>query len=352
MGLCLGLLFLGKPETFAAGVLVTLASLLLTGWTSVFTRAGWIGLGAVVPLLACFGILAISRTGAEATDALFAAWQPVLAGRSADNAFYRTLTGVDAPGHNLLELARGVVVGGCVVGAVCLTARAFRTRFEPLYLMLAVPCAAAAWLLKAEVPAFLFGTTLIGFAAAAGFVGLLQRREPGGRAVLLTAVLALGLAGKMLLRPRIEHYGFALMLPAGILAAVGFVGLLPALLRRRGASARELVVLRVLACLVLLHDVAAWRSVADRYYSAKTFAVGAGGDLMYAYAPSEDWRGPATVTMLDWIRNSAPAGEFIVVPDAAMLNYLARRPSPVPYVSYMPAELPHYGEEAIVESLR
>ena len=35
-----------------------------------------------------------------------------------------------------------------------------------------------------------------------------------------------------------------------------------------------------------------------------------------------------------------------------MLNYLARRPSSVPYVSYMPAELPYYGEDAIVSALR
>jgi hypothetical protein len=350
-GVCLGLLFLGKPETFAAGVLVTLASLLLTGRMSLLARAGWIGLGGVVPLLAGFGILAIWRSGPEAASALVAAWQPVLAGRSANNAFYRSVTGIDAPVLNLLKLARGFVVGGCLIGALCLAARAFRNGLAPRYLLLAIPCAAAAWLFKTDVPAFLFGTTLIGFAAAAGFVGLLLRREPGGQAVFLTAVLALGLAAKILLWPRIEHYGFALMLPAGILAAVGLVGLVPALLRRRGASPRELLVLRVLACLVLLHDIAAWRSVADHFYGAKTLAVGDGGDRMYAYAPPDDWRGSATVAMLDWIRNSAPPGEFVVFPDAAMLNYLSRRPSPVPYVSYMPAELPHYGEEAIVESL-
>ena len=351
-GVCLGLLFLGKPETFAAGFLVTVASLILSGRTSLLARVGWIGLGAVVPLVACFGILSIWRSGPEAASALVAAWQPVLAGRSGNNAFYRALTGVDTPVQHLLKMARGFLVVGCVIGALCLAARACRSGLEPRYLVPAAVCAAAAWLLKADVPVFLFGTELIGFAAAAGWVGLLQRREPAGRAVFLTAVLALVLAGKMFLWPRIEHYGFALMLPAGLLAAVGLVGLLPVALQRRGASARELLVLRVLACLVLLHDVAAWRGVADRYYAAKTLAVGEGGDLMYAYPPPKDARGSATVTMLEWIRNNSPPGDFIVVPDSAMLTYLARRPSSVTYVSYMPAELPHYGEEAIVEALR
>jgi hypothetical protein len=348
-GVCLGLLFAGKPETFAAGFLVTVASLFLSGRTSLFSRLGWIGLGTAATLLAGFGILAICRSGAEAGSALVAAWHPLLAGRSANNGFYRTLMGIDAPGDNLLRLARGFLLGGCVVGAVCLAGRAFRTGFEPLYLVLAIPCAAAALLLRWYDLTFLFGPTLIGVAAVAGFVGFLQRRESSGRAVFLTAVLALGLAAKMLLRPRVEHYGFVLLLPAGILGAVAFVGLLPAVLRRRGASSQEILVVRVLACLVLLNDFAISRSVADRFFREKTLAVGEGGDLMYTYP---DRRGAATVAVLEWIRNSAPPGDFIVVPDAAMLNYLTRRPSPVPYVSYMPAELPHYGEEAIVESLR
>ena len=151
-GVCLGLLFLGKPETFAAGAAAMLASLILTERSSTLARIGWIALGTIPPLAACIGIFTYQGSVAEAADALVAAWRPVLAGRSADNDFYRHLTGLDAPGSNLLDLARGVLRGVCLVGGRAAAGRAFRSKTEPLYVVIAVVCAVAASLLRGDDP--------------------------------------------------------------------------------------------------------------------------------------------------------------------------------------------------------
>jgi hypothetical protein len=352
-GVCLGLLFLGKPETSLAGLAVALAGLLLPRRGSRSRAIGWMLLGAAVPLILCFGIFATVLPLREAGDAILAAWRPVLAGRPANNEYYRRLLGFDVPVENLLRLARGAACGGLVVAAALLAGRAWRAGLRPALLAAAGACAVGAWLLRGDDPAlFLAGAVVPGVVLATGVVALLLRREPGAAAVAACAVAALGLQAKVLLRPRIDHLGFALLLPAGVLAAVALVGLLPALLRRRGASARELAVVRVVACAVLLYDLEGWRSLADHHYRAKVLPVGAGGDLMYAFPPPADWRGQATAAVLDWFHHQAPPGDLAVFPDAAMLNYLLRRPSPVPHAIYMPAQMAYYGEDAIAEELR
>ena len=46
-----------------------------------------------------------------------------------------------------------------------------------------------------------------------------------------------------------------------------------------------------------------------------------------------------------------PENTLVVMPEGAMLNYLSRRASSVPFVSFMPPEVIMFGEDRMIESL-
>jgi hypothetical protein len=148
--------------------------------------------------------------------------------------------------------------------------------------------------------------------------------------------------GKMLLHARVSHYGFALAMPATLLAVVAVVGWLPAWLDRAGAHG---VVLRAAALAVLAFAGFAHLRETQRWLERKTTWVGEGRDAFRA-----DARGlfvSRAVARLE----AAQVQSLVALPEGAMLNYLARIPNPTPYVNFMPPELIFFGEDAWLAAL-
>jgi hypothetical protein len=54
----------------------------------------------------------------------------------------------------------------------------------------------------------------------------------------------------------------------------------------------------------------------------------------------------------DFSARASPGQTLAVLPEGAMLNFLCRRESPVPYANYLPLEVALWGEPAILQALQ
>jgi hypothetical protein len=180
------------------------------------------------------------------------------------------------------------------------------------------------------------------------------RERTSNSAVILRAgfcVFAVALLGKILLWPRVAHFGFVLALPAAViflaLAADAFPEWLGRLGPERRAFARASAIVLVLAYCVT--SVA--RSSA--LYAHKTLAVGAGADQFWGYAPDfvdADQRVLEAMAALE--THGGPGVTLAVVPQGVMVNYLLRRVNPTRFTLLSTTEWASYGEADILDEFQ
>ncbi len=157
-------------------------------------------------------------------------------------------------------------------------------------------------------------------------------------------VLAAALLAKIVLAARVHHYGFALAAPGTLLVVAALLGRVPAAIARRGGDA-TLFRAGVLALLGL--GLAVHVRVASHWIAHKEVAVGSGADAFLA-----DDRGVVVNEALAEIATRiAPRQTLAVFPEGVMLNYLARRTTPVRHLNFTPVELLMFGEDAMVGEL-
>lgn len=357
-GVLLGLCVLTKVEV----ALAALAAFAL--WLPLALRAahadargrarGWIWTGAALLLPLAWWVVrgTLELGGAGGLRSAFAGWLQVLGGGAGDLAFYKSGMGLDAPLARLGELATWGAVWSLALAAPGVVAWRMRAGGE------AVPavCAGAALALGALV-AWRFGdlrgsapTRPLPLAALAIGVGawVVARRADdarGARRLLALATFAFVLLGKMILNARVQHYGFALALPATLLTIAVALGALPAWLEARERAGW---VLRT-AALVLVAGWTAAQLVTTRGFLArKVVTVGRGDDAFQS-----DIRGRYVNEALETYRSLAKHGDTLAVfPEGVMLNYLAEAVNPTPYVNFMPPELLFFGEQRILQAFQ
>lgn len=352
-GVALGLVFLTKAEVFLATALA-LAAGVAAGHRRVDRRRLTIlGAAALAPPFVAFVVFLAAVPPFVALGSVTAAYAPLVREGTSELLFYRSRMGLDAP---LVQLARLAVTAlwhlavlAPAAAAAWLWERTPRIRWALLALAwLPVILAAShlrstAWL-QAARPLPLFMALLI-----AACLRALVRSRPSvfGEAaagVFTLAVLALALLFKILLNSRVYHYGFVLAMPATLLLVVAWVDWLPAWLERRGGRGS---VFRAVALAVLGVAVTAHLLVTERRLGEKTHLLASGGDAFWT-----DPRGRAVDALLDYFDRLETKPTLVVVPDGIMLNYLARAPTPVRYLNYVPTEVFAYGEERILGELR
>ena len=92
--------------------------------------------------------------------------------------------------------------------------------------------------------------------------------------------------------------------------------------------------------------------ITQYYYQNKTLRVGREGDMILAFNPQfRSW--PFLVLQtLTWIEQEIPPDVTLVaMPDGGILNYLARRRNPTPYLLFDPVVMLGYGEERVLKAL-
>jgi hypothetical protein len=369
-GLALGLCFLTKAEVFLAALLgdATALALYLTSEPKARAQRGRIAAAFSAAALAApvvaLALLARSLPFGEALRGALGSWPWVFAGGAEELAFYRQGMGLDAPLDRLGEIAawsaRWLLVLGPAAGLAWKLRRGSPAAGIAAFAMLALSAGATWWALderaaldgspfaswpltRAARPFPLF-VLAIGACLAWRQVRSSAARRTG-RVELALCVFALALLGKMLLNTRLIHYGFALALPALLLVVIALVGWIPVALDARGRAGW---VFRAAALGLIAAGTAAHLRRTEHFLERKQVIVGQGRDAFRA-----DVRGTlVNAALADLERRAAPGETLAVFPEGVMLNWLARRANPTPYVNFMPPELLLFGEPRIAAAFR
>ncbi len=367
-GFLLGLVFLTKTEVFVAaglalglGIAIILAAEEISGFGRIRKFLLFLAPGLIPPFL----FLVYFSFHMPWTEAARTVVSPYL--HLADSSavrmtpLYQWIMGIDRAGQNLADmilmglvyvfggvalLALNHIVhryfkGSWLIGIAC-----FGLVMVPLLLyFLQVP-----WLdLLRPMPLFMAAWAIYLF-------GLSRKKkvpEPGRRRILLGLTLtlfALALLFKIVLNVHVYHYGFALAMPAALVFLHFVLYQLPRLAERMSFASVYLKAasLSLVLCFLVAHVWLAWGM-----YQLKSYRVADGTDTIYDYDPGIFNRGAVVKTALKFIREDLePGAGFAVFPTGSMLNYLARRPNPLPYMVYGPFEWLAFGEKPVLDDLK
>lgn len=352
VGLLLGLVFLTSVEIFLA-----LAAALLLGLTLGFVADRreilrsllLLAAGAALPLAASFFLLATAMDAKAASKGTLGAWPYFREEWTPSLVFFQPRENGQllfvwagwwlAPllPAGLLALAwrrRGLAGGNAtpfVIGALLAAVALLVLRLPP-----------EVWTdVTRPLPLFAF------LALAGALVWVIRSRDEAARrrAILAStfALFSLAMLAKMALQARIGTRGFVLAMPATMIVVAALVGWIPSFLERLGGRG---AFLRGAAVGLLAVAAYAHLSMQKTFVEMKTVTVGEGDDTFLA-----DFRGSFVNAAVDVVR-SRPGATLAVMPEGAMINFLARARPPSNYVDYLPPVLERFGEGAIVADLQ
>lgn len=376
-GLCAGGAYLTKPETTIAAAAVVGAGLLATAWqrlpasdrsgrtaARLVVRDGAVVLAAALVPLALFTAWFVLRLGAsEGWTAIHNSWTAIFATSSlrtsATNLFF---TGWDAPGENAAKVLRA---GGITVAAmtflVLLALAAGRAREHQRGVALGAVVAFGGMVIGLGY--FVWAAPLAvgrGLTVTAGLLVVWRAYRffvspPEGEAraragaAWLWSCFAAALLLKMLLNPRLEHYGFFQAMPATLDLVLFLLADAPRLLERAGGRATLALVghtglVAAFALTLALSSLRLW--------DLKTLPIAEGRDRFYTYAAHLAPQGPMVENARRLVLAAqADARTLTVFPEGTMLNYLLRLRSPLATFEFVPPALAFYGQDRLLGEL-
>jgi hypothetical protein len=372
---CLGLIFMTKPEVFVgAAAPFAIAMIVQWRWTSVSALVKPLLLAVaagLVPLAGFYFGFRSEMNPADAARAVRGAWLPLLHSTGLHLPIYRAMTGMDAPWFHveqaLLEFGGlAVVVGLCAW-------RLTRPTLKPLERIVLFVLAGGASINYGWQHGGHCLPLLVVVAAILWWRGWRRNPEFGIRNsefVILWLAFSLVLLAKLGFNPHLSHYGIFLAMPAFLSAIYLLLHLLPRWLqnprspvpspRSDGPSGAGQIGLwtvdsrlksfRVAILIFLLAGLARLTIQSALFYKDKDFTLGSGGDRIITYDPKVDPTGAAMASAATWIEtHTAPTNTLAVLPEGVMLNYLTRRDNPTPYVVFA-FEVWAYGEQHMLDA--
>jgi 4-amino-4-deoxy-L-arabinose transferase-like glycosyltransferase len=365
-GVCLGLALLTRAEAAVAAVAVALLGFVIASFVgppSASSKRDGVVLFCGMALAPALGFYLYFLSYLPAEQALPAVGQgfSALSGEVVRNVFFMQILGLDNPGDNLSRMFTmfvGIVIFVLfAVAADVVSRRATRnTRLTAIVLgsvfllALYLEFDLLPWL---DIPRALPLTTSL---ALVVFVALLvkhpRRTElwPTLLPMVLWTTFALSLLSKMALNVHLYHYGFYLAMPATLVLVICLTYWIPEVLRRTWGRG---VVFRTLALVILAAASVYYLNRSHKLYRLKDFPVGKGGDTIFTYGPKVHISGLVTALALEWIEEkTSREATFVGLPEGIMLNYLSRRTTTSPYVTFMMTEMIVFGEKRILDDLK
>jgi len=356
-GLAVGLAFLTKAESFLAALAsggVGLALHVRDRGDPGRAKVAMLWVGALLlPILGAFALLSTALGVGAAAASVAGSWPYVLDGDLTGLPFYRHGMGLDRPWFRVQELAGWALAGAALLlpfaGLALLSrGRTALGRVLPVAVFVSVGGLLLGlgpgidWLSAARpVPLFV---VVIGLAAMGWRLRTPPESSRASATLVAFSVAALVFDLKMILNTRVYHYGFVLAAPGTLLILVALSGWIPAWLRRRGGN-RLVFDAALLALAVIV--VAQHLKITAEYLDRKTCTAGRGADRFRA-----DLRGAFLERAVEIVDRQTSAGTTLaVLPEGVMLNFLARRVNPTPYINFMPPEFLIFGEAAILDAL-
>jgi hypothetical protein len=363
-GGCFGLLLLTKPETPVAAACAAAVAWMAAAWIDATRRRDlrlhvplFIAAATLPPLL----FLAYFRQylgTAGAAWAIATAWTTAFGTTISSNPFYIIGMGLDRPFVNAALMALmflGFVAFVAAAIAVSWTGPSSGKRSPSTKRLARVVLLVAVIPLVRWLPVVLALPLVAATTLAVVVVLFWRARSDRSQAmrmlpILMWGAFALALLAKLGLNARIYHYGFYLALPATTIVVVLVLWLIPHELERRSLGGGR--AFRHIALWALAAGMAPYLVISNGWYRTKTLSVGTGGDRFYVSMAPGQWQGAAVREALDEIeRRAARDATVAVLPEGVMLNYLARRASPLRVLTVMPPEVLAFGEEDVLASL-
>ena len=372
-GFLLGLVFLTKMEVFlaafaAAGLGLVALSVVEPESRRQTMAAASLGIaGSALATGIGIGFLASQMPAGDALHGIAVAWESVVRTDVTRNLYYLRSMGLDQPAARLLMLIRASAAVLLLILATAAADAALKlsTRTKIIAMTASVGLLVVSIFLKRStnpwmedgwlpVPWLLVGGALplatLALPAALAFTIRITKQDHRLLTLVIWNVFAFVLMGKIILSPRLFHYGFALAMPAALALVACVLHFLPNALQRIHGGGD---VFRRFALVMLIADAIFLLKISNGYYSSKDLAVGTGGDTILALPSKSDPRGAAVAEVLTRIESVIPAqASFVVLPEGIMLNYLSRRVNPTPYVTFMPPELAIFGERNILMAMQ
>ncbi|HRK31801.1 MAG TPA: hypothetical protein PLD59_12035 [Tepidisphaeraceae bacterium] len=362
-GALLGLLWLTKLEIFLAAAVAVGAGILLRPSTDARhplpaapQKLLAITAGAMLLVVAvAFLLLLIPLPPGTALRGVLGGAFYIFDSQLTSLPFYRRIAGFDSPAINMGHMTASAIV----IALLLLVQPVFRrnnTVKSPVALAIlavAIP-PAGAWAVGPDFPwhMALRGLPLVLAGLLAHHI-YLQRRHlqtPSATAWTMLLVFSFVLLAKILLATQLQHYGFALAMPAVMVVATVLVGrpIFPSPVAARDSSAWRWFGLSVVATFIVVHLI-----VYSHHFASKPVQVASGANAFFASAglPGQPSRGDSLAALLDRFASIVPADATLAaVPEGAMINFLTRRPNPTPFITLQPPEYLMFGSKRITQA--
>ncbi len=345
VGLCVGLTLVIKPEFILAGFAVIAAAVFLR-WRAGGRVSGgevWrFALGAIVPTALFFFYFACHLPVTAAAVAAGRAWTSLLVHSEFIGLKYQlTFMGLDQPWSNLLLHARKSLIAAiALAGFVYGLRRAMGFTGWPKTLALGFVFAAAlAFGLLVRIDHI--GSCLLALLGGYLIVRLIGKRSGGFDAPsadgaasgwrILIVVLGVALMARMVLAGRIVQFGF--FQGAVATMALGAIFVTEAAVWLPNVRGRQ-AFLAVLAASLAVPGIVRMVAISQEFQRLQTFPVGLGRDQFFTYPPEIDATGFVVRTVVEKLTELPREQTLFALPEASMINYLSRRPSPLPQFQF------------------
>lgn len=350
-GFCAGLVFLTKPEIFAALAITVIAAFVLFGIKRglkklakplvAFFCAG------IIPSLFFFFYFLRVETPCDSLRSVVFDWLPILQGKIANNSFYKWCTGLDQPVVHLREiifsfLAVVFVVAFCAFALRWMKKSNWKLIKSQYVVLLLLATPLLAWSLTFDWRQCGWPLPFLSLSACLLIAWNYKKLERPPVFPLLWSVFGLFLLAKLGLFPRISHYGFALAMPAFVSSVYLLFWLLPILLQTKFSVPGNQF--RIIVGLVLLIGFGNLFDQSQLIFAKKKLPIGNGGDEILTYNNTPDV-GQAINAALLWTKANMPRDATLaVLPDAIIFNYLTRHVNPTPCLFWDPNSIGVYGQ--------
>jgi len=363
--LSLGLVLLNKPEVFIAFAGTTLAAWIFILKTlrpaakKLFQLLAIGGLGLILPSVLFVLAHSSSLSFAQALHNAFFCWEVIEKSSITESPFFQEITGLDKLLRSIVEIiliSLFYVLGlGILYLVNQISARRKGTyRLVTVALTVAILAVGIAlmgkpyWLHLIRPLPVLMIAILVGIAVKLkrhrGEQELLHRLGP----LTLFTIFATLMLAKIGLRTYLDGFGFALAMPATLLAVAAVLDWLPRWLGQRSAHT-SMIKMALWSSLVITLTWFVKTSMTNTLY--KTLAFGTGQNRMMAYPEKVSTRDACLLQTLDFIeKNFNPGERFTVLPEGAMLNYMTGHESSMFY-NFIPHLLDIYGEQKMLTEL-
>ncbi len=381
-GLAFGGTYLTKPEITIAALAISVLAALANGWLILTStdilrppanrisrllpalRAWLLWLvWALMPVLAFNLWFAARIPGPDGWRSIHSGWTAIFGNRTLRGSLTNlTFMGMDHPGENLTRVLSSSACGLLAIAILAALdwagGRLRKTSPAAATACIVALFAFTAWLLFTLSRDFLqVGHILIGTSSLL----LIQRsvrfmRSTGSRperaqlaAQALWSAFGAAMLLKMLLNPRIEHYGFFQAMPATLDLVMFLVHELPRLQGRFGGAKKPCRISGIILILTLSIGLCA-RS--HKIWNCKTMTVGSGHNTLKTFSENINPMGSIVETVRkDILLNHADARTLTVFPEGVSLNFLFRLKNPVALYEFAPPALAFYGQDRLLAEL-